>query len=186
MTGESARDLAAVARLGNGLRKALAVETLLVKLSEEGMLLLEDDAEPRRIRARAREVFDVTGAGDTVLATLLKTFRADKLSGKDTGLLMDKGLLYTFVVAVLIIVLGFISSIVQQQAAAPVLAPKRHRRHLVVAWAVPAAATAAGKPHEALAFGCTSQRAINRTSVHQDANLLFHQSLLGMAPRSPL
>ena len=61
-----------------------------------------------------------------VLATLLKTFRADKLSGKDTGLLMDKGLLYTFVVAVLIIVLGFISSIVQQQAAAPQAAIIQH------------------------------------------------------------
>ena len=61
-----------------------------------------------------------------VLATLLKTFRDDKLSGKDTGLLMDKGLLYTFVVAVLIIVLGFISSIVQQQAAAPQAAIIQH------------------------------------------------------------
>lgn len=70
VTGESARDLTAVARLGNGLRKALALDSLLVKLSEEGMLLLQPGAEPRRIRARAREVFDVTGAGDTVLATL--------------------------------------------------------------------------------------------------------------------
>jgi len=41
-----------------------------VKLSEEGMLLLERGAGPRRIRARAREVYDVTGAGDTVLAAL--------------------------------------------------------------------------------------------------------------------
>lgn len=54
-----------------------------------------------------------------VLATLLKTFKADKLSGKDTGRLMGNGLLYTFVTAVLIIVLGFVSSLVQQQAAAP-------------------------------------------------------------------
>jgi D-beta-D-heptose 7-phosphate kinase/D-beta-D-heptose 1-phosphate adenosyltransferase len=34
------------------------------------MLLLERGSEPRAIRARAREVFDVTGAGDTVLAML--------------------------------------------------------------------------------------------------------------------
>lgn len=53
-----------------------------------------------------------------VLATLLKTFNSDKLSAKDTGRLMDKGLLYTFAVAVLIIVLGFVSSMAQQQAAA--------------------------------------------------------------------
>jgi hypothetical protein len=61
-----------------------------------------------------------------VLATLLKTFSTDKLSGEDTGLLMDKGLLYTFAVAVLIIVLGFISSLVQQQAAAPQSAITQH------------------------------------------------------------
>ncbi|MDD5392589.1 MAG: hypothetical protein PHE17_06180 [Thiothrix sp.] len=48
-----------------------------------------------------------------VLATLLKTFNTDKLTAKDTGRVMDKGLLYTFAVAVLIIVLGFVSSVVQ-------------------------------------------------------------------------
>ena len=70
VTGETARDLAAVARLGERLRDELALEALLVKLSEEGMLLLQRGQEPRRIAARAREVFDVTGAGDTVLAAL--------------------------------------------------------------------------------------------------------------------
>ncbi len=70
VTGETARDLPAVARLGAKLRDELGLEALLVKLSEEGMLLLARGQEPRRIAARAREVFDVTGAGDTVLATL--------------------------------------------------------------------------------------------------------------------
>jgi len=70
VTGESARDLPAVARLGARLRDELGLEALLVKLSEEGMLLLERGKEPRRITAHAREVFDVTGAGDTVLAAL--------------------------------------------------------------------------------------------------------------------
>jgi len=67
-TSEPARDLEAVARLGASLREELGLEALLVKLSEEGMLLLARGHEPRRITARAREVFDVTGAGDTVLA----------------------------------------------------------------------------------------------------------------------
>jgi D-beta-D-heptose 7-phosphate kinase / D-beta-D-heptose 1-phosphate adenosyltransferase len=70
VTGESARDLAAVAVQGEKLRQELGLDALLVKLSEEGMLLLESGTEPRRIKTRAREVFDVTGAGDTVLAML--------------------------------------------------------------------------------------------------------------------
>jgi D-beta-D-heptose 7-phosphate kinase/D-beta-D-heptose 1-phosphate adenosyltransferase len=70
VSGETARDLAAVAALGERLRRDLSLDALLVKLSEEGMLLLERGGEPRRIRARAREVYDVTGAGDTVLAAL--------------------------------------------------------------------------------------------------------------------
>ncbi len=70
VTGETARDLAAVVRLGEKLRDDLALGALLVKLSDEGMLLLARGQEPRRISARAREVFDVTGAGDTVLAAL--------------------------------------------------------------------------------------------------------------------
>ncbi len=70
VTGEAARDLGTVARLATRLRDDLALSAMLVKLSEEGMLLLPKGGEPRRIAARAREVFDVTGAGDTVLATL--------------------------------------------------------------------------------------------------------------------
>ncbi|HQR47485.1 MAG TPA: D-glycero-beta-D-manno-heptose 1-phosphate adenylyltransferase, partial [Thermoanaerobaculia bacterium] len=70
VAGEPARDLGAVAALGERLRRDLEADALLVKLSEEGMLLLEAGRAPHRIRARAREVFDVTGAGDTVLAAL--------------------------------------------------------------------------------------------------------------------
>lgn len=54
-----------------------------------------------------------------VLASLLKLFNAEKLNTKGTERLMDKGLLYTFAVAVLIIILGFVSSLVQQQASKP-------------------------------------------------------------------
>jgi len=49
----------------------LGCENLLLTLGEEGMLLLSRDGGGiRRIPSRAREVFDVTGAGDTVIATL--------------------------------------------------------------------------------------------------------------------
>jgi D-glycero-beta-D-manno-heptose-7-phosphate kinase len=45
-------------------------ESLLVTLAEHGMLLLERNAEPLHLPARAREVFDVSGAGDTAIALL--------------------------------------------------------------------------------------------------------------------
>ncbi|MFB0612544.1 D-glycero-beta-D-manno-heptose-7-phosphate kinase [Aurantiacibacter poecillastricola] len=42
--------------------------SLLVTLSDEGMVLYPRDAEPQHFQAAATEVFDVSGAGDTVLA----------------------------------------------------------------------------------------------------------------------
>ena len=51
------------------LRERLALEALLVTRSEEGMTLFTADGVIHE-QARAREVFDVTGAGDTVIATL--------------------------------------------------------------------------------------------------------------------
>ncbi len=51
------------------LREKLGLQALLVTRSEEGMTLYERD-RVRHEPARAREVFDVSGAGDTVIATL--------------------------------------------------------------------------------------------------------------------
>ena len=48
----------------------LQLDALLVTRSEKGMLLVEADEEPVFLSTQAREVFDVTGAGDTVIATL--------------------------------------------------------------------------------------------------------------------
>jgi D-beta-D-heptose 7-phosphate kinase/D-beta-D-heptose 1-phosphate adenosyltransferase len=48
----------------------LELDALLVTRSEKGMLLVEGDAEPLFLSTQAREVYDVTGAGDTVIATL--------------------------------------------------------------------------------------------------------------------
>jgi len=44
-------------------------EYLLITLGAKGMALFEKDKEPLLIPTRAREVFDVSGAGDTVIAT---------------------------------------------------------------------------------------------------------------------
>ena len=51
------------------LREELGLEALLVTLGEDGMTLF-DAAGEVHVQAQAREVFDVTGAGDTVIATL--------------------------------------------------------------------------------------------------------------------
>ena len=48
----------------------LELSALLITRSEKGMLLLESGAEPLFLSTQAREVYDVTGAGDTVIATL--------------------------------------------------------------------------------------------------------------------
>jgi len=51
------------------LRQQLGLDAVLLTRSEEGMTLF--DAQGRDdVSAQAREVFDVTGAGDTVIATL--------------------------------------------------------------------------------------------------------------------
>ena len=51
------------------LRRSLDLEALLVTRSEEGMTLFREN-EVMHEPARAREVYDVSGAGDTVIATL--------------------------------------------------------------------------------------------------------------------
>ena len=48
----------------------LDLDALLITRSEKGMLLLETGSEPLFLTTQAREVYDVTGAGDTVIATL--------------------------------------------------------------------------------------------------------------------
>jgi len=54
---------------GKKLRQDLALEALLVTRGEQGMTLFTA-GEPHTLPAQAREVFDVTGAGDTVIALL--------------------------------------------------------------------------------------------------------------------
>jgi rfaE bifunctional protein kinase chain/domain len=57
------------------LRARLDLGALLVTRSEEGMTLF-DDQGLLHVPAQAREVFDVTGAGDTVIATLASLLAA--------------------------------------------------------------------------------------------------------------
>ena len=64
------RDEAELVGKGEALRRDLGLEALLITRGEQGMTLLRAGVEPLHLAARAREVYDVTGAGDTVIATL--------------------------------------------------------------------------------------------------------------------
>ncbi len=55
---------------GEVLMRELELEALLITRSEHGMTLLRPGVEELHLPARAREVFDVTGAGDTVIGVL--------------------------------------------------------------------------------------------------------------------
>ena len=51
------------------LRQQLGLDAVLLTRSEEGMTLFDEQGQ-LHVSAQAREVFDVTGAGDTVIATM--------------------------------------------------------------------------------------------------------------------
>lgn len=63
-------DEAELYRKGEALRAELDLELLVVSRSEHGMTVFERGADPLTLPAQTREVFDVTGAGDTVVALL--------------------------------------------------------------------------------------------------------------------
>jgi D-beta-D-heptose 7-phosphate kinase/D-beta-D-heptose 1-phosphate adenosyltransferase len=64
------RDDAQLAEKGERLRADLELEALLVTRSERGMTLIREGHAPLHLPTHAREVFDVTGAGDTVIGVL--------------------------------------------------------------------------------------------------------------------
>ena len=52
------------------IRKKLGCDAVLITRGDRGMMLLEAGAQPVYVKTAAREVYDVTGAGDTVIAAL--------------------------------------------------------------------------------------------------------------------
>ena len=65
VTGNSLDSLKAVAAK---IRREWQVKYLLISLAEDGMALFANDGSCKLIPTRAKEVFDVSGAGDTVIA----------------------------------------------------------------------------------------------------------------------
>ena len=77
------------------LRAKLGLEALLLTRGEQGMTLFANKI--LNVRAEAREVFDVTGAGDTVIATLAVMLAAGarleaavRLANRAAGIVVGK------------------------------------------------------------------------------------------------
>lgn len=64
------RDLDELAVRAEALCRELQLEALLITRSDQGMTLVRPDERPVHVAARSREVYDVTGAGDTVIGVL--------------------------------------------------------------------------------------------------------------------
>jgi len=83
--------------VGRRLLEILDCPYVLITRGERGMLLLKKDGASLTIPATAREVFDVTGAGDTVTATLALALAAGAtmeeaalLSNRAAGVVVGK------------------------------------------------------------------------------------------------
>lgn len=75
LAGECESDDALVER-ARAMAERLDLKALLITRSEKGMLLIELDEEPVFLSTQAREVYDVTGAGDTVIAAIAAVISA--------------------------------------------------------------------------------------------------------------
>jgi len=87
----------ALLEVGRRLLKRWESQHVLVTLGEQGMILFSDGGDPYHIPTRAREVYDVSGAGDTAIAvfTMALCARANArtaadLSNRASGVVVGK------------------------------------------------------------------------------------------------
>ncbi len=69
-SGRSASDHKSIHDIGHQLRQRLGCEAVLVTRGEQGISLCESTGKSWHIPAMARQVYDVTGAGDTLISAL--------------------------------------------------------------------------------------------------------------------
>lgn len=79
------------------IREKLGCDAVLITRGDRGIMLLQGDTDPVFVETAAREVFDVTGAGDTVIATLATClaagatmFEAANLANHAAGVVVGK------------------------------------------------------------------------------------------------
>jgi rfaE bifunctional protein kinase chain/domain len=84
-------------RAAQVLREKLECDAVLITRGDRGIMLLEGDGDPVYVETTAREVYDVTGAGDTVIASLAaglavgaSIFEAANLANHAAGIVVGK------------------------------------------------------------------------------------------------
>lgn len=89
------QDLVEIA--GAKLLAELELDAILITQSEDGMTLFQKGAAPKHLEAQAREIYDVTGAGDTVigcigaaLATGAGYFEAAQIANLGASLVIEQ------------------------------------------------------------------------------------------------
>ncbi len=88
-SGVAIRDERSLERAGTRLLDRWSAEAVLISRGEEGMTLFRSDQAMHHFPTTAREVFDVTGAGDTVLATAALALAAGS-SFEDAAVLANR------------------------------------------------------------------------------------------------
>jgi len=88
---------AALLEAGRRLRRQWNAASLLITLGEHGMLLLDGDAPPYHTPTCAKDIFDVSGAGDTAIAVLTLALasgatptEAAQLANRASGIVVGK------------------------------------------------------------------------------------------------
>jgi D-beta-D-heptose 7-phosphate kinase / D-beta-D-heptose 1-phosphate adenosyltransferase len=69
-SGVEINDESSLEKAANKILENIGLDNLLITCGKDGMVLFERNKEPFRVKAEARQVFDVSGAGDTVIALL--------------------------------------------------------------------------------------------------------------------
>jgi D-beta-D-heptose 7-phosphate kinase / D-beta-D-heptose 1-phosphate adenosyltransferase len=67
-SGVEINDESSLEKAANKILGNISLDNLLITCGKDGMVLFEKNKTPFRVRAKSRQVFDVSGAGDTVLA----------------------------------------------------------------------------------------------------------------------
>ncbi|MDQ7824157.1 MAG: PfkB family carbohydrate kinase [Candidatus Eremiobacteraeota bacterium] len=76
VAGEKINDQESLGRVGQTILSEFKNEAVLITRGEKGMALFTDKGETASVSALASEVFDVSGAGDTVLSVVALSLRA--------------------------------------------------------------------------------------------------------------